>query len=81
MSRGTPAWRICDNPRSNDWNTEPEKIIVPYTVLGESKRGNAYLVERNGWHGKRHQHYIAKREFFFDKQLAEEALRSEEEKT
>lgn len=67
------AWRVCDNPRSNDFNDEPTYIAVPYTIIGESKSGKAYLVERNGWHGKKHQHYIPKREFFFSKEEAEAA--------
>lgn len=74
-SRGKRAWRICINPRSNDFNKEPDYIVVPYTIIGESKNGKSYLVERNGWHGKRHQHYIPKREFFFSKEGAEDALK------
>jgi hypothetical protein len=76
-SRVKPAWRVCDNPRCNDWNDELEKIVVPYTILGESKSGKSYLVERNGWHGKRYQHYISKGEIFFVKEDAENALRRE----
>ena len=67
------AWRVCDNPRRNDFNDEPTFIAVPYTIIGESKNGKSYLVERNGWHGKKHQHYIPKREFFFNKEEAEAA--------
>lgn len=67
------AWRVCENPRSNDFNDEPTYIVVPYTIIEESKNGKAYLVERNGWHGKKHQHYIPKCEFFFTKEEAETA--------
>lgn len=59
-NRPRRAWRVCDNPHSNDWNDEPEYIAVPYDIIGESKNGKAYLVERAGWHGKKHQHYIPK---------------------
>ena len=67
------VWRVCDNPHSNDFNDEPEYIAVPYTIIRESRSGKAYLVERNGWHGKKHQHYIPKRKFFFTKEEAEDA--------
>jgi hypothetical protein len=67
------AWRICDNPKYNDWNDEPEKIVVPYTIINETDK--AYLVERNGWHGKKHQHYIPKGQFYFTKEKAEAELR------
>ena len=30
-------WRICNNPRSNDWNDEPEHLAVPYEILEEKK--------------------------------------------
>lgn len=69
------AWRVCSNPKSNDFNDEPEYIAVPYTIVGKSKSGKAYLVERNGWHGKKHQHYLPKREFFFSKEDAEAVAR------
>ena len=86
MGRGCPylkkktkkrkAWRVCSNPHSHDYfSDEPEYIAVPYTILGESKRGKSYLVERNGWHGKKHPHYLPKREFFFSKEEAEAAAR------
>ena len=75
MNERSTAWRICNNPRSNDWNTEPEYIIVPYAIIGQSKSGGSYLVERNGWHGKRHQHYIPKREFYHTIEEAEDALK------
>lgn len=69
------AWRVCVNPRSNDWNNEPEYIAVPYDIVGESRNGKSFLVERSGWHGKKHRHYIAKHEFFFTKEEAETASR------
>lgn len=69
------AWRVCSNPHSNGFNGEPEYIAVPYTIIGKSKKGKAYLVERNGWHGKKHRHYLPKREFFFSKEEAEAAAR------
>ena len=47
-NRPRRAWRVCDNPHSNDWNDEPEYIAVPYDIVGESKNGKAYLVERAG---------------------------------
>lgn len=67
------AWRICSNPHSNDWNNEPEYIAVPYDIVGESKNGKAFLVERAGWHGKKHQHYIPKTDFYWNKREAEAA--------
>lgn len=74
-NRPRRAWRVCDNLHSNDWNDEPEYIAVPYDIIGESKNGKAYLVERAGWHGKKHQHHIPKSEFIWDKEEAEQAAR------
>lgn len=77
IKNGKQGWRICDNPRCNEMNDEPEKVVVPYTILGESKRGNAYLAERNGWHGKDHQQYIPKVDFFDSREAAEDVLRAQ----
>lgn len=68
-------WRVCYNPHSNDWNKAPEYIAVPYDIVGESKSGKAYIVERAGWHGKKYQHMLPKREFFFTKEEAERSAR------
>lgn len=73
--RGIKAWRVGENPNANDWNDEPWYKITPYTILGESKSGKAYLVERNGWHGKKHQHYVPKRELYLDYSEAEAKLK------
>ena len=43
-------WRICNNPRSNDWNDEPEHLAVPYEILEEKK--GSYVCMRAGWHQK-----------------------------
>lgn len=67
------VWRVCSNPHSNDWNDEPEYIAVPYDIIGESKNGKAFLVERAGWHGKKHQHYIPKADFYSSKEEADAA--------
>lgn len=56
-------YRIMTNPRSNDFNSEPSEIKVKYYVLGESKNGKTWLVERAGWFGKKYQHYVKKSEF------------------
>lgn len=73
MGKAKRAWRVCYNPHSNDWNDEPEYIAVPYDIIGESKRGKAFIVERAGWHGKKHQHLLPKSEFFFSKEEADAA--------
>lgn len=65
------AWRVCYNLHSNDWNDEPEYIAVPYDIVGESKSGNAFLVERTDWYGKKHQHYIPKAYFYWSKEEAD----------
>lgn len=67
-------FRILPNPRCNDFNDEPEDIVVPYTIIAESIDGAKYLVERNGWHGKKYQHWIKENEFL-TKAEAEEKLR------
>lgn len=67
------VWRICENPRSNDWNDEPEKIVVPYAIIAEKPK--SYLVVRMGWgYGKKQQHHIPKEPFYFSPEEAEAAL-------
>ena len=74
-NEGRKAWRVMLNPHHNDFNDEPERIIVPYTVIGESKAGKAYLACRSGWGtGRKNQRYVPKRELFFRKEDAEKAL-------
>lgn len=34
--------------------------VISGIGIGESKNGKTFLVERAGWHGKKHQHYIPK---------------------
>lgn len=68
------VWRICYNLRSNDWNDEPEKIIVPYAIIDERK--NSYNVVRMGWgYGKKQQHCLPKNQFYFSPEEAEVALK------
>lgn len=73
--RGIKAWRVGENPKANDWNDEPWYKITPYTILGVSKSGKSYLVERNGWHGKRYQRYIPKRDLYLNYSEAEARLK------
>ena len=56
-------WRICSNPRSNDWNDEPEHLAVPYEILEEKEK--SYVCMRAGWHQK---NVLAKREFYRTKE-------------
>lgn len=66
------VWRVCDNPKCNDWNKEPEKIAVPYAIIDERK--NSYNVVRMGWgYGKKQQHCIPKEQFYFSEEEAEKA--------
>lgn len=64
------VWRICRNPRSNDWNNEPEHIAVPYEVLEEKRK--SYVCIRAGWHQK---NILAMREFFESKELCEAEIK------
>ena len=73
--RGIKAWRVGENPKANDWNDEPWYKITPYTILGVSKSGKSYLVERNGWHGKRYQRYIPKRDLYVNYSESESRLK------
>ena len=67
------VWRICDNPRSNDWNDEPEKIVVPYAIIKENPK--TYTVVRMGWgYGKKQRHGLPKEQFYFSPEEAEAAL-------
>lgn len=63
-------WRICNNPRCNDWNDEPEHIAVPYEILEEKKK--SYICIRAGWHQK---NVLAKREFFESKEACEAEIK------
>lgn len=63
-------WRICNNPRCNDWNDEPERIAVPYEILEEKKK--SYLCMRAGWH---QQSVLAKNEFYDSKEACEAEIR------
>lgn len=62
-------WRICNNPRCNDWNDEPEYIAVPYEILEEKKK--SYVCIRAGWHQK---NILAKREFYRTKEECQAAI-------
>lgn len=66
-------WRICRNPRSNDWNNEPDHIAVPYEILEEKEK--SYICMRAGWHQK---NVIAKSEFFESKDLCEVEIKRKE---
>lgn len=66
-------WRICRNPRCNDWNNEPEYIAVPYEILEEKKK--SYVCMRAGWHKK---NVLAKNEFFESKEECEAGIRSKQ---
>lgn len=63
-------YRICSNPRCNDWNDEPEHIAVPYEILEEKEQ--SYVCMRAGWHQK---NVLAKREFFENKEDCEKEIR------
>lgn len=52
-------YRICKNPRCNDWNNEPEHLAVPYHIIKEKKK--SYVCMRAGWHQK---NVMAKKEFY-----------------
>ena len=60
------AYRIIPNKNHNDFNKEPEYIKAKYFIVGESKDGESWLVEKAGWQGKRNRHYIKKSEFLED---------------
>lgn len=63
-------WRICNNPRCNDWNDELEHIAVPYEILEEKKKSYVYI--RAGWHQK---NVLAKQDFFDSKEACEAEIR------
>lgn len=63
-------WRICNNPRCNDWNDEPEHIAVPYEILEEKEK--SYICIRAGWHQK---NILAKQEFFESKEACEAEIK------
>lgn len=63
-------WRICNNPRCNDWNNEPEHIAVPYEILEEKEK--SYVCIRAGWH---QQNVLAKNEFYDSKEACEAEIR------
>ena len=54
------VYRELPNKNANDFNNEPQTIREKYFVVGESKDGKKWLVERAGWQGKRNRHYIDK---------------------
>lgn len=72
FSKKKRLYRKVFNVNSNDWNDEPEFIVIPYTIWGEKK--NSYVVTRAGWDGKKQRHLIPKRELFENK---EEAMKYE----
>ena len=61
----TRMYATKPNPKSNDFNREPEYIEVPYDVWGCS--GGKCLVNRAGWDGPKHRHYINESELHFKK--------------
>lgn len=70
------VWRICNNPRCNDWNDEAEKIVVPYAIIKETKK--AYTVVRMGWgYGKKQQHSMPKDQFYFSSDEAQTKILEE----
>ena len=62
-------WRICSNPRCNDWNNEPEYLAVPYEILEEKEK--SYVCMRAGWHQK---NVLAKAEFYRTKEECQAAI-------
>lgn len=68
-NRNRRVWRICHNPRENDWNDEPTYIAVPYDVVEEKEK--SLVVMRAGWHQK---NTLAKREFFDTKEACQEEI-------
>ena len=69
MKKLRRMWRICSNPRSNDWNNEPEHLAVPYEILEEKKK--SFVCMRAGWHQK---NVLAKREFYRTKEECQAAI-------
>lgn len=63
-------YRICSNPRCNDWNDEPEHIAVPYEILEENEK--SYVCMRAGWHQK---NVLAKSRFFDTKEECKSEIR------
>jgi len=60
-------FRTCDNPRSTDWNDEPEKVEVSYVVW--EMRANRAFVNRAGWHGMKYRHWVDRRSLHITKDL------------
>ncbi len=50
MRKTIRKYRICHNPKCNDWNDEPEYIPVPYDICASD--GKNYICMRAGWHQK-----------------------------
>lgn len=62
-------WRICSNPKCNDWNNEPDHLAVPYEILEERKK--SYVCMRAGWH---QENVLAKTEFYRTKEECQAAI-------
>lgn len=69
------VWRICPNPRSNDFNSEPENVIRPYRVYAYDADAEKYWVESDGWHGFKHRHWVDVKTCYASLEDAEQALK------
>jgi hypothetical protein len=65
LEKPTRMYATKPNPNANDFNAEPWEIEVPYDVW-ECKDGKC-LVNRAGWDGKKHRHYIKESDLHFKK--------------
>lgn len=67
MKCQTKMWRICRNPRCNEWNNEPERFAASYEIIGEKK--DNYICRRAG-----KEYILEKKSFYKTKEECDAAI-------
>lgn len=67
-------WAVKPDPGSTDWNEEPERHIVHYTVHAYEPETGRYYVNTDGWPGLKHRHWVKGKDLYRSLEAAEAAL-------
>ena len=73
--RPAELWRVCSNPHSNDWNSEPENVIKHYHIFAHDADAGKYWAEMDGWHGFKQRHWVDAKSCFLSREEAERHVR------
>ena len=63
-------YRVVPNRDSNDFNNEPENVVVPYDL--HKWFGDKLVVNRSGWSGEKHRQIIENDKSCFETKIEAE---------